>query len=492
MPADARSKAILKLYFALIAGTSVIIFAILLARVVLNFRNQFFLTHVEGAWLTLAYDFMHGVFYRPLFSSLGYGGTRYFPLYFVLTGIFSKVFGSLETSGLVLSFVTVVMLCCGAYVLLRRYGVDRLLSIAGVASILAVATTQQALVGAKGDNLAAVLNLYGLIVCLKLKISRPSLYLAALLFTLAFATKLTTVFGVAAVIFGWAYARRHKEAAQLAVATGCGYILVLAAMYFGSDGRVFAIFRACASGGGSIFFTLQAPVHLISKAMDVDPLFLLFLVPAAAFGLISFKDNKSDILLIYFALAMLVAVVIFGSPGIGINHLLDLQVAAVLVLVLSISGTPELREAGTGIIALTLLVACVPTAHILHGDLHRRSFRTDVQLVLERIPADGRPILAENAAVVLKSGKPPYLLDPFMFRILASTHPALATDFWERMTHRGFSGIVLENDASSSEGRKWYTDMHFGGEFLHDLDANYSLGYTVGEMYVYTPKATQP
>jgi hypothetical protein len=492
MSSDARSKAILRPYSALIIGTSIVIPAILLARLFLNFRHQFFLTHVEGTWLTCASDFIHGVFYRPLFSSLGYGGTRYFPLYFVLTGIFSTMFGSLETSGLVLSGVSVVLLCYAAYVLLRRLNVNLLLSVAGVTAILAVATTQQALLGAKGDSLAAMLNLWGVVTCLKPKVSRASLYVAALLFTLAIATKLTTVFGIAAVVLGWVLARRFKEAAQLALATACGYVLVLSAMYFGSDGRVFSIFRACASGGASIFYTLQAPLHLLSKVLDVDPVFLLFLVPAAALALVSFKENKTEILPIYFVLVLLVTIVIFGSPGIGINHLLDLHVAAVLLLVLSISRTPELAEAGTGILALSLLVACGPTAQNLHGDLHRRSFRADAREAVQRIPVDARPILAENPLVVLKSGKTPYLLDPFMFRILASTRPALANDFWEKMTHRGFSAVILQYDPRGAEGKKWYTETHFGGEFLQDLDANYSFSYTVGQMYVYIPKQTQP
>jgi hypothetical protein len=490
--AERSSKTISKLFSALIAITTVVILAILLVRLVLNFRNQFFLTHVEGVWLACAYDFMHGVFYRPLFSPLGYGGTRYFPLYFVLTGIFSKVFGSLAASGLALSFVSVALLCYGAYILLRRSGVSGLLSAGGVAAILAGATTQQALLGAKGDTLAAVLNLFGLVVCLKPKLTRVAIYVAALLFTLAFASKLTTVFGVAAVVLGWALALRYKEAAQLAVATGCGYALVLGAMYVGSGGRVFGIFRACAAGGGSIFYTLQAPLHLLNKVLDVDPLFLLFLIPAAAFALISFEQDKTDILTIYFALALAVAIVIFGSPGIGVNHLLDLQVAAVLVLVISISRAPELYEPGTGILALTLLIACVPTAQGLHGDLSRRAFPIDVQKALERIPPDRRPVLAENPAVLVESGKSPYLLDPFMFRILARTHPALATDFWEKMEHQGFSAVILENDASSAEAKKWYTETHFGGEFLNDLNASYSLSYTVGQMYVYTPKPAQP
>ena len=489
---------------ALIVAASILIPAILLARIVLNFRHQYFLTHVEGAWLTCASDFVHGVFYRPLFSSLGYGGTRYFPLYFVLTGFFTKIFGSLATSGLFLSCASVVALCGAVFVFLRRFGASMLLSVAGVTSLLAVSTTQQALLSAKGDSLAAMLNFFGILLCVKSKVGRASICLAGLFFTLAFATKLTTVFGVAAVVSAWVFARRYKDAAQLAIATGIGYVLVLATMYLASGGRVFAIFRACAAGGGSFSYTLQAPIHLISKALEVDPIFLLFLVPAAAFGLVltfrSYTDDDARFLPIYSVLVLLVTTVIFGSPGIGINHLLDLQVAAVLLIVLAIARMQEFRDVGTSLLALSLVVACVPAAQDLHGDLHRRSIPADSREIVKRIHAanggegstDPRPILAENPAVLLSSGQSPYLLDPFMFRILARSQPALAKDFWEKMTHRSFSAIVLQRDPSSAEGKAWYTDTHFGGEFLRDLDANYAFSFSVGQMYVYTPKPVQP
>jgi len=504
MSPEANPNSASRVSSALIVGTSILIPAILLARIALNFRHQYFLTHVEGAWLTCASDFVHGVFYRPLFSSLGYGGTRYFPLYFVLTGFFSKIFGSLATAGLFLSCASVVALCCAVFVFLRRFGASMLLSVAGVTSLLAVSTTQQALLSAKGDSLAAMLNFFGILLCVKSKISRASVYLAAFFFALAFATKLTTVFGVAAVVSAWVLARRYKGAVELAFATGAGYIVVLSTMYLASGGRVFAIFRACAAGGGSFSYTLQAPIHLISKALEVDPIFLLFLVPAAAFGLVLiFRSDQEDdfrFLPIYFVLVSLVTTVIFGSPGIGVNHLLDLQVAAVLLIVLAIARIPELKDVGASLLALSLVVACVPAAQDLHGDLHRQSIPGDSREIVKRIPAangtegsaDPRPILAENPAVLLTSGQSPYLLDPFMFRILARSQPALAKDFWEKMTHRGFSAIVLLRDPGSAEGKTWYTDTHFGGEFLQDLDKNYAYSFSVGQMYVYTPKPAQP
>jgi hypothetical protein len=265
---------------------------------------------------------------------------------------------------------------------------------------------------------------------------------------------------------------------------------VLIAIYAGSGGRVFGIFRACASGGGSLSYTLQAPIHLLSKAMQVDPVFLFFLIPAAAFGMAAFREQRGNILSIYFALVLIVSTVIFGSPGIGVNHLLDLHLAAVLLLIVSFSrmAQPTLSSAGTGVVAFCLLVAGVPAIQALHGDLHRRSIPDDAREIMAHIPDDGRPVIAENAEVILAAGKTPYLLDPFMFRILSATHHDLTADFWARMNHRGFAAIVLQSDPFSVEGRSWYTDTHFGGDFLHDLEANYSLQRTVGQMWVFVPK----
>jgi hypothetical protein len=38
----------------------------------------------SGVWTALADDLVHGDFYRPVQSTLGYGGTRYMPVFFSL------------------------------------------------------------------------------------------------------------------------------------------------------------------------------------------------------------------------------------------------------------------------------------------------------------------------------------------------------------------------------------------------------------------------
>ncbi|HEY7615412.1 MAG TPA: hypothetical protein VH744_01300, partial [Terriglobales bacterium] len=180
IPANGKSKLVLRLYSAAILAASVFVPALLIGRAVLNFRNLHLVSHVEGAWLTCAFDFVHGVLYRPLIGPSGYGGTRFFPLYFVLTGGLSKIVGSLENSGLTLSAASVVLLCYGCYVLLRRLNVSVLLSLAAVTAVLAAATTQHALLVTKGDGLAAMLNLWGLAFCVTPKPRRSWPYLSAI------------------------------------------------------------------------------------------------------------------------------------------------------------------------------------------------------------------------------------------------------------------------------------------------------------------------
>ena len=192
---------------------------LLLWRVVINFRNLYYMSHAEGAWMTSAYDFTHGVLYRPLFGPLGYGGTRFFPLYIVVTGSLSRIFGRLEDSGMILSAASVILLACGCFVFLRRLDVSLLVSLGAATAVLTAATTQEALVHTKGDGLAAMLNVWGLAFCVGPKERRGWLYVAAALFSLAFAAKMTTVFGVAAVVLAWAFSRRIKDALQLCLAT---------------------------------------------------------------------------------------------------------------------------------------------------------------------------------------------------------------------------------------------------------------------------------
>src|SRR5882757_3985947 len=58
----------------------------------------------SGVWTSLADDVARGDLYRPVQSELGYGGTRYLPLFFVLHGMLIKAGLAPITAGMLLTF----------------------------------------------------------------------------------------------------------------------------------------------------------------------------------------------------------------------------------------------------------------------------------------------------------------------------------------------------------------------------------------------------
>src|SRR6267143_1581418 len=120
------------------------------------------LNHVSGAWATLALDFARGEVYRPLISDGGYGGTRYFPLHFVLPGLLIKLGLSPLVAGHALSIAALIALLCGAYALLRCLRVPAAFAGPGAILLLANPPIQGALITIRGDVLACAFNVCGL------------------------------------------------------------------------------------------------------------------------------------------------------------------------------------------------------------------------------------------------------------------------------------------------------------------------------------------
>src|SRR5437868_6401195 len=109
-----------------IAGALLLVLTI--ARVLASWANDSHLEHVSGVWIALAVDLDHAVFYRPPFGPYGYGGTRFFPLYFSLHAAGIRIFGGWRATGYFLSTLSVLLLLAGIFYLLRRLGADRWLA----------------------------------------------------------------------------------------------------------------------------------------------------------------------------------------------------------------------------------------------------------------------------------------------------------------------------------------------------------------------------
>ena len=238
-------------------------------------------TDTAGVWTALADDVAHGDFYRPLQGPLGTGGTRYMPLFFTLHGGLIWAGLSPLTAGVGLTLASALALVGALGALLRRLAVPRDIAWPAAALMGGTVTFGLMTLTVRGDFLAAALNLAGVTAALgwREKGGGARLGLAAALFAAAFLTKLTTVFGLAAVA-GWMLTRGERAAAFRLVAASAGLMLAgLVIAEWASDGRMLASFRAVADGGTDLAFALSGPRRLLTNCAD-DPLLCFLLVPA--------------------------------------------------------------------------------------------------------------------------------------------------------------------------------------------------------------------
>src|SRR5271165_5269574 len=269
-----------------------IIVVITAVRACIWWRNDAGISFASGVMITMATDLKQGVFYRPLYDSRGYGGTRYFPLFFCLHALLLKLGMPILAGAYLLSTTAIVLLMLGIFQLLRQLGVEPWLAGCSAVTVLAAGSVQMSLSTPQADGLAAALNVWGLAAIARPPHRRRRIVLAAVLFTLAWSAKLTTVFGLGAACI-WLLATGYKRVAWLLAAeTCCGYLMVGAAMIVASHGRVVEIFRACASGGADWKFILSGPLRMESMAVYTDPALVAFgALALAVFAFLAFSST---------------------------------------------------------------------------------------------------------------------------------------------------------------------------------------------------------
>jgi hypothetical protein len=139
--------------------------AITIARAARAWPREAHLGYAEGIWLGLANDAARHVFYRPLQGPLGYGGTRYFPLFFLLHAGLIRVGLDPIVAGYLLAISSVALLLVAVLIFLRMAGGSMLLCAAAAAVVLSCQPVQMAALTIRGDGLPAALTLLGLACC---------------------------------------------------------------------------------------------------------------------------------------------------------------------------------------------------------------------------------------------------------------------------------------------------------------------------------------
>lgn len=442
------------------------------------YRTGGALDTVSGAWAALADDLYRGTFYRPLLSTLGWGGTRAFPLYFSLHALAMRCGLSLMLAGYVLSAVSGVLAVFGTYFLLRRIEVRRFTALVCSPWVLAPLAAQKSLVSYHPDLLAAGLCALGAGYCLSGE-NRRCLVLGSVCFALAFAAKMTAISAAIAVFVYWINLRRRRSALQLAALVCALDATVLMTIQVASSGRAWHILFA--SGGTSVRSVVHSPESFV-QVLLYDPAPAAFLI-LTLFAILTVNSKLLSFPKILFLITLLATIMIYSAPGASTNHLLELQLAMVAVLGLALdAGSARRLHRPLGIVIIIAALLIIIRLRNLPPTL------TNIRDALQIARTRSGPILAEDPLVPILAGQRPCVLDPFMMNLLSDQHPEINAAMQAALGRHAFAAVVLEHDPDTREGRNWYGFSHFGHGFVQALEQNYARLPSSGRLVVFQPR----
>ncbi len=451
----------------LLVGTS-----ILLAYTVFHFGRAWHtggnLGQSSGIVIGQAMDLADGVFYRPLVSERGFGGTRYMPLPFVVIAPFIRMGLDPINAAIAITLLTDLALLCGIFVLLRRLGVARSLAWAGTIVVLAAGCGQYAATTVRGDLLPATMNVWGLVLVAGQR-SRSRLMLAAVFFSLAFTGKVVALYGVAGCLTAMAFTGHWRDAVKLGGYSAGGILLCLGLIDWASEGRFAENMRACAGGGTSWQYVWDYSwkrLWRVGFRLDWTAAVLVGLAVVA--GMRVRREQYGRLPFWTWVMTGLVTVGLFVSPGVSYNVLLDWVIASVVFVMVEVSwGRMSYGWVATALSVVS--VGAIPYLMARHGD--KGIGRGEAAAMLGEIGRGGKPILCKAPMLSVHAGEAPQLLDPWMFRHSAR-HREL-TDRLYGMLRRGDYRAVVLGDLGLERVREW-TVKQYGRGLMEALREGYS------------------
>jgi hypothetical protein len=446
----------------------------------------------SGVWLGLARDAHDGIFYRPLWNGAEYGGTRYFPMLFVLTAGVMRTGVAAVPAGVTVSVIGLVAMAAAVAVFLKRLDVPWSLVLVGTALSAAPYFVHQTAFAIRCEPLAAALAIFGLAMLPPLEgrgTSTRHLLFAAGFFVAAFMTKITCVYAPAAATLALFAAGLRGAAVKLAAFTAAGALVLLGTGNMISGGRALESFRACALAGSSAasLFSVTAVTRAVQLIGTSHLLTVIFLLSIVALALSRGAWLKLPQL--YFVGAAAITAVIFTSPGtILTSQILDAYVAAIVVLTTAVSAQPERPRAA----ALAILIAlgfwtAGQNISRIAGMIRTGIVRTGVEdqrSLVDQVNRCGDAIVSESALIPILAGQRPVLLDPFAFHVVALNRPEVEQDLVNRIRHREFACVVLEQDPETPKGRAWYSNVNLTHNVVDAIRQHYELERTIaGERF---------
>jgi len=403
-----------------------------------------FLRARSSVWVALARDAAHGELYRPVLGAAGYGGTRYMPLLFVSHGLLMRAGVDPILGGVVLMQATVAAAAVALFIALRKFALPARVAAPLAAVVWSSVIFQQSCTDLGPDYLAAALVLGAGVAAADAGAARPRI--AAVLFVLAALTKITAAAFVVPIAIGLWLDGQRRDAAILSGASIALLAVSLTLVDVISAGHFHQTFLAAAAAGvtpATIVSAAPKFLHeLAIKPFDVAGPFAVAIWCAWRSRLRSWAHW-------YLAAAAAVAVVIFASPGTASNHLVDLQVAATLVIGLALARgelQASLATATYGAAAAMLLLIAVPIPGVpsVVTEVRNAGPRPRASaLAIHAAFVTGQPYLSMDPIVPILNGDRPWVLDYASLERFVASGTAAGRDVVDRLEAGFFGAIVL-------------------------------------------------
>ncbi len=446
-------------------------------------------------WTALAHDWHHGVPYRPMFSSEGYGGTRYFPG-FVALQVAAMRYLPPVASGFAVGALALALLLVGSYGLLGSAGLSPLARAGGACLALMSIAVQEEAVATRADLLAVSLGLCGLWatgVVSGRRAGRLRLLLAAALFAFAWFTKWTSVAAPClALVVLW---RRGDRRASVGLLLGCAAwsLVLVGAMQIVTHGRFLEIILACATGRSSAGDVLRMPYRLLKNVGTLMPP----TIPLVLLGLAAACDRaareRAPVLFGYALAALAVTAVVHLGYGVEHNHLIELEVAAALAMVTCLAAGVIHRQLAALVLAACLFFEFNLLLEPGWGLLRSRTSvtrRARYDAVLPLLRSRRGPLLSEYPLLPILAGERPFLLDPWMFGVVEARRPGPAADLRARVAREDFGAVILSGSPLTEVGRQ-AIDAWFGPGVGELIANHYAMAFAADAFYVLLPRRDQ-
>jgi hypothetical protein len=465
--------------------------------------------------MTLADDLAGGTLYRPIAEAGRYGGTRYFPLAFAAQAGLLRLGAPRLAAAYGASLAAGLLLLVGLFLLLRPSGGARRAA-AFAALALAGFAGQHALAAARGDLLPVALSALALAALVR----RPTagrVATAALLLSLAFAAKPTALTAAAAAVAYLALRRARGAAAALAALVLAGAGAVVAATDALSSGRFLAGLRALASGGARVETALRAPVRLAEELALGDPAGLVLALGGAAalaaslpalVRLVRARGRPDEVApvprgapddergfaagtdprllpALWLAAAWAGALVVFASPGTGVNHLVEIEAASAALLGAAARSPGRAGTLARAAAPAAALAGLALVAALLREDL-ASSRLAEIRAVVRALPAG--EVLSEDPLVPLLAGARPKVLDAFSLRLVGERDPALVGALSLALRRGELAAVVLFEDPGSPVADAWYGQGNLGLPLARAVAAGYRRETAIGRYRLHVPR----